>query len=105
MEVLDILGETGIDLPAALIFKNETLRRFKGMAQVEPTLCGSEIYSKITVSVPARFALYCAVVYRVDAYSSLDIGLCLGKNSGASINSGRLANWSANRSGGTPCLA
>jgi hypothetical protein len=38
MEVLDILGETGIDLPAALILKDETLRRFHGMAQVEPML-------------------------------------------------------------------
>jgi len=32
---LDILGEVSSDLPAALIFKDETLRRFKDLAKVE----------------------------------------------------------------------
>jgi hypothetical protein len=32
---MEILGEAGIDLPAAAIFKEETLQRFKDLAQVE----------------------------------------------------------------------
>ena len=31
-EAMDILGKAGIDLPAAAIFKEETLRRFKDLA-------------------------------------------------------------------------
>jgi hypothetical protein len=83
LEAIDILGEAGIDLPAAAIIKEETLRRFQGMAQVEPTLYGSEIYSKSTVSVPARFALYCAVVHRVDGYSFPILAPIRTKNSGS----------------------
>ena len=35
LEALDILGEVSSDLPAALIFRDETLRRFKDLAKVE----------------------------------------------------------------------
>jgi hypothetical protein len=35
LEAMDILGEAGIDLPAAAIFKEEALRRFNNLAQVE----------------------------------------------------------------------
>lgn len=35
LEAMDILGEAGIDFPAASIFKDETLRRFKDLAKVE----------------------------------------------------------------------
>ncbi|NTU64208.1 MAG: ATP-binding protein, partial [Chloroflexi bacterium] len=35
LEALDILGEVSSDLPAALIFRDETLRRFRELAKVE----------------------------------------------------------------------
>ena len=35
LEALDIFGEVSSDLPAALIFRDETLRRFKDLAKVE----------------------------------------------------------------------
>jgi hypothetical protein len=35
LEAIDILGEAGIDLPAAAIFKEGAVRRFKDLAQVE----------------------------------------------------------------------
>jgi hypothetical protein len=35
LEAMNILGEAGIDLPAAAIFKEAALRRFKDLAQVE----------------------------------------------------------------------
>jgi hypothetical protein len=35
LEAMDILGEAGMDLPTARILKDEALRRFKDLAQVE----------------------------------------------------------------------
>ncbi len=35
LDAMDILGEAGIDLPIATIFKDETMRRFKDLAKVE----------------------------------------------------------------------